>query len=519
MKRRTFIASTALVIASLAAGAAVAQEDNRRDLRIAVQKNPETQEPVDQASNAAFRNNPSIHETLLKLDLNDYTVRPNLAISWKWIDDTTLEIKLRKGVIFHDSREMTADDVAFSFGPERLTDPKAPGYPTYLTSFSSLDHVDVVDPETVRFVTKFKDPVLLQRLANYSAVVISKDAWVKMGGDWVKWKQKPIGAGPYKVIESIANDHVTLAAHDLYFGGKPNAKTVTFKVVPEVSSRIAGLLAGDYDIVTDLPPDQLDVVNKSNEAKIVGGPVPNNRILFYDKNNPVLKDPRVRQALSLAIDRQAIVDSIWDGKTVVPNGAQFKEFGPIYLKDRPKPEYNPEKAQQLLKDAGYNGEQITIRSQNNYYTAENPVSEAIVAMWQAVGINAKLEFVEAGKLFENTNARATGNWSSTAIVSDPYVSVYALSFAKTATMGTQKIWENPEFDALGAKLEQAIDPADRAKIFSDMLDIIELKDPGITVLHQNAVFYGISNKLKWEPKQTFAMDLGAQSLSFANTTK
>ncbi|MGV1963651.1 ABC transporter substrate-binding protein [Agrobacterium sp. 22-222-1] len=518
MKRRTFIGTAAAIAVSVSSGIAFAQEDTRPDLRIAVQKNPETQEPVDTASNVAFRNNPSIHETLLKLDLNgDYTVQPNLAISWKWIDDKTLELKLRKDVIFHDGREMAADDVAFSFGPERLTDTKAPGYPSYLTNFSSLDHVEVVDPETVRFVTKFKDPILLQRLAAYPAVVISKDAWVKMGGDWVKWKQKPVGAGPYKVVESVANDHVALAANDRYFGGKPNAKTVTFKVVPEVSSRIAGLLAGDYDIVTDLPPDQLDVVNKSDNAKIVGGPVPNNRILFYDKNNPALKDPRVRQALSLAIDRQAIVDSIWDGKTVVPNGAQFKEFGPVYLKDRPKPEYNPEKALQLLKDAGYKGEQITIRSQNNYYTAENPVSEAIVAMWQAVGINAKLEFVEAGKLFDNANGRAAGNWSSTAVISDPYVSIYALSFAKTATMGTQKIWINDDFDALGAKLEQAVAPADRAKIFSDMLDIIELKDPGITVLHQNAVFYGISNKVKWEPKQSFAMDLGPQSLSFGNT--
>lgn len=197
MKIRTFIGMAALIAISLSGGIVAAQEDNRPELRIAVQKNPETQEPVDAASNVAFRNNPSIHETLLKLDLDGhFSVQPNLATSWRWIDDKTLEVKLRKGVIFHDGREMTAEDVAFSFGPERLTDPKAPGYPTYLTSFSSLAHVDVVDPDTVRFVTKFKDPILLQRLASYAAVVISKDAWIKMGGDWAKWKQKPVAPGP-----------------------------------------------------------------------------------------------------------------------------------------------------------------------------------------------------------------------------------------------------------------------------------------------------------------------------------
>ncbi|MEQ9914270.1 ABC transporter substrate-binding protein [Pectobacterium polaris] len=520
MKRTSFIGAVVLFAVFLSGGIAFAQEDTRPELRIAVQKNPETQEPVDAASNVAFRNNPSIHETLLKLDIDgDFSVQPNLATAWKWIDDKTLAVTLRKGVIFHDGREMTAEDVAFSFGPERLTDPKAPGYPTYLTNFSSLDHVEVVDPNTVRFVTKFKDPILLQRLASYAAVVISKDAWMKMGGDWAKWKQKPVGAGPYKVLESVANDHVTLVAHDRYFGGKPNAKLVIFRMVPEVSSRIAGLIAGDYDIATDLPPDQLEMVNQSGNAKIVGGPVPNNRILFFDKYNPALKDPRVRQALILAIDRQAIVDSIWNGRTVVPNGEQFKVFGPIYLKDRPKYEYNPDKARQLLKEAGYHGEPIALRSQNNYYTAENSVSEAVVAMWQEVGVNARMEFVESGKLFENTSSRAVGNWSSTAAIPDPYVSVYAMGFAKTAALGTQKIWVNDEFDQLGAKLEPTVAPADRARIFSEMLDIIEWKDPGITVLYQNAVFYGVSNKVKWKPKPVFAMDLGPQNLSFVNAAK
>jgi peptide/nickel transport system substrate-binding protein len=519
MKRRTFLGSTAACVAVTFAGGGVAsaEEDNRPELRIAVQKNPETQEPVDQASNVAFRNNPTIHETLLKLNLDgDFSVQPNLATSWSWLDDKTLELKLRKGVIFHDGREMTAEDVAFSFGPERLTDPKAPGYPAYLTNFATIDHAEMIDPQTVRFVTKFKDPILLQRLASYPAVVISKDAWIKMGGDWTKWKQKPVGAGPYKVIESVTNDHVTLAAHDQYFGGKPSAKRVIFKMVPEVSSRIAGLIAGDYDIATDLPPDQLDVVNKSGNAKIVGGPVPNHRILFFDKNNAVLRDARVRQALILAIDRQAIVDSIWEGKTVVPNGLQFKQYGPVYLKDRPAYEFNPDKAQQLLKDAGYKGEEITIRSQNNYYTAENQVTEAVVAMWQAVGVNARMALVEPGKLFDDPSTRQTGNWSSTASIPDPAVSFYASAYAKTAQMGNLKIWENPDFDALGAKLDRAVDPKDRAKIFSDMLDIIEVNDPGVTVLHQNAVFYGISKKVKWEPKQTFAMDLGPGALSFAN---
>lgn len=514
---RKFLFGVAFCFAAgLTGGVAVAQEDNRPELNIAVQRNPDTQEPVDVANNIAFRNNYSIHETLLKLDLQgDFSAQPNLATSWQWIDDKTLELKLRKGVIFHDGREMTAEDVAFSFGRERLMGEEAPGYPAYLTNFSSIDHVEAVDPKTVRFVTKFRDPILLQRLASYAAVVISKDAWIKNGGDWASWKQKPVGAGPYKVEASIINDRVVLVAHDQYWRAKPAANRVTFRVVPEVSSRIAGLIAGDYDIATDLPPDQLDVVNQAEGYKIVGGPVPNNRILFFDKYNPVTQDPRIRQAMILAIDRQKVVETIWENKTVVPNGLQFKQYGPVYLKDRPDYTYDPDKAKQLLKEAGYKGGEVSVRS-NNYYTAENTVSQAVVAMWQAVGLNAKLEFVGPAKLFD-TEGRVAGNWSSTAMIPDPYVSFYA-EFGKSGLLTKFNVWSNAEFDELGEKLEMAVDPKERAQIFSEMLDIIEWKDPGVTVLHQNAVFYGISKKVNWEPLPAFSMDLGPGSLSFNGAT-
>lgn len=488
--------------------------DSRPELRIAVQLNPVSQETVDAASNVAFRNNYSIHETVLALDMRgDFSVKPNLGTSWTWISPTVLEMKLRPGVIFHDGREMTAEDVAFSFGPERLLNKDAPGYPTYRTSFTSLDHVEVVDPLTVRFVTKFQDPIFLQRLACYAASVISKDAWQKNGGNWTTWRQKPVGAGPYKVESYTANESVVLVSHDQALRGKPAAKRVTLRIVPEVSSRIAGLLAGDYDIVTDLPPDQLSSVSDSPGHAIVGGPVPNHRILFFDKTNPALKDPRVRQALILAIDRQAIVDTIWNGRTRVPNGLQFELYGPVYLKDYPAYKYDPDQAMQLLKDAGYNGEEIEVRSQNNYYAAENPVTQAVVAMWQAVGVNAKMKFVEGGKLFEGTSSRATGNWSSTAQIPDPFISFYT-QFGAAGSLNSFKIWQNADFDALGAKMETAVDPADRAKIFRDMLHLAEWEDPAETVLHQNAVFFGIRNGIKWQPLPAFQMDLGAGSLSF-----
>lgn len=481
-------------------------------LRIAVQQNPETQEPVDISSNVAFRNNASIHENLVKLDQYN-KLQSNLATKWQWVNPTTLEITLRENVKFSNDEPLTAQDVAFSFGPERLTAKTAPGYGAYLANFSSLDHVEVVGPHTVRFITKYPDPVFVERLTSYAAAIISKKGWESDGGDWAKWKQKPVGAGPYKVFDYVANDHVTLIPNPYYFKGKPPADKIIFKVVPEVSARIAGLLAGDYDIATDLPPDQLTSVDKQPGFSVVGGPVPNIRILYFDKNAEVTRDPRVRQALILAIDRQAIVDTIWGGRTVVPNGLQFKQYGQLYDASRPAYKYDPVRAKALLKAAGYHGQEVTIRLRSGYYTAVNQVSDAIVSMWQAIGVNARMQFVDGSQLGDKPAGRVTGNWSSTLMIPEPYVTFFA-NYGDSGQLAKNKIWSNDEFYKLGHLLEKESDMTKRAHLFSRMLDIIEWEDPGVTVLHQNAVFYGISKHIGWQPADSFAMDFAPGHLSF-----
>lgn len=504
-----------LFAALIGAASFAASAADRPALRIAVQANSAGQEPVAEVSNPSMRNHFPIHETLVKPDIyGDFSLRPNLATSWEWISPTVLELKLRTDVVFHDGRTMTADDVVFSFGPERMTADGAPGNWVSKSYYSPIASVEAVNPSTVRFNLKAPDPIFLQRLSFIAAAIVSKGGWQDAGGNWENWAQKPIGAGPYKVQSYQAGDNVVLAAHDRYFGGKPNAETVTLKVVPEVSSRIAGLLAGDYDIVSDIPPDQLPAIEGRKGFSVVGGPIPNHRILFFDKNNPATKDPRIRQALIVSIDRQAIVDSIWGGRTVVPNGVQFASYGPLYAADRAAYKYDPKLARQLLKDAGYKGQQIELRSNNNYYTAEIPVSQAIVAMWQSVGINAKLSFIETGAgLFAESPNRVAGNWSSSALITDPYLGFWA-QLRGTGTLGTRGIWASEAFDALGAQLDTASDPQARKTIYQRMMDIVEWEDPGVTVLHQNAVFFGKRDGVKWKPATAFYLDIGPQQLSF-----
>ncbi|QQR38080.1 ABC transporter substrate-binding protein [Devosia rhizoryzae] len=498
-----------VAVVALMAGATLAQD--RPTLRIAVQSNPPTAEVIDAESNVGYRSNYSIHDTLIQFNYaGDMSLQPHLATSWEWIDPTTLEVKLREGVIFHDGREMTSEDVVFSFGPERLTGEEAPGKPMVRRYWVSLEGVEAVDKYTVRFTTTYEDPIFLQRLTAWTSQIISKQAYLE-AESYDAWRIKPVGAGPFKVDHITPNDETVFVAHDQYWGGKPNAEKVIFTVVPEVSSRVAGLLAGDYDIATDLPPDQLDAVEAGDGVSVVGGPVNNNRIIFFDKTNPVLENPLVRQAISVAIDRQLIVDTIWGGRTQVPNGLQYDFFGDMYLEDFPAYEYNPEKAKQLLAEAGYDGTEISFRSNNNYYTAELATSQALVAMWQAVGLNVVLEVGVDN--FTREDGRAFGNWSNSALLPDPLFSLWS-QHGPASVQASLGIWSNDEFYALGEKLERSTALEDRRDAFRAMLDINEWTDPGVLTLHQNAVFYGISDEVDWNPYVFLYMDLGPDRLKF-----
>ena len=368
----------------------------------------------------------------------------------------------------------------------------------------------------VRFTTKFEDPIFEQRLTAWTAQIISKAAYLKARPTTTRGGSSPSAPGPFKVERITPNDSIVLVAHDGYWGGKPNAKSVVFKVVPEVASRIAGLLAGDYDIASDLPPDQLEVIekNKPKGVSVIGGPVNNHRVIWFDKTHPVLKDPRVRQAMIISIDRAAIVDAIWNGRTKLSNGLQYDFFGKMYLKDYPAYRYDPEAAKKLLADAKYNGEEITFRAFNNYYTAELPTAQAMISMWKAVGLNVRLVMVEpGGGLFAPGNGRAAGDWSNSALLPDPLFSLWS-QHGPASVQKAQGAWENEEFYKLGEKLERSTKLEDRRAAFKAMLDINEWTDPGISTLHQNAVFYGIRNNVDWKPYVFLYMDLAPSRLKF-----
>ena len=506
---------TCALFGALAIGGSAGWADERPDLTVAVTLNPPRLDPMAENSNVNARVMKNVLETLIRTDSqNDGALVPGLAESWSRIDGRTVEFKIRPGVTCHNGEDFDASDVAFSLGPTRFMGEDAPGWAIAQQFLGGLEAVDVKDSHTVQIRFKDRDPLIELRFANWMTEMVCEDAY-EAAGSWESWVQSPVGTGPYKIGEVVHGDYIRLDANDAYWGGAVPASSVTFKIVPEMASRIAGLTTGEYDFITELTVDQFPVLDANDELTIAGGPLRNIRVIIYDEQNPQLQDVRIRQALSLAIDRDLIVDAMFGGRVTVPNGLQMKIFGDLYIADFEGTGYDPEKAKALLKEAGYNGEGISYRYLQDYYTGEVDTAQILAEMWRQVGLNIKLELVENwGQIEDVAEGRGIFNWSNSAEYPDPLGQIYRL-YGPNGWFQVNGTYESAEFNALGEALQVGETP-ERIEAMRGMLEIYERTDPPGTYLHTLPMFYGVRNNINWVPTDTGFMDFSANSLSFSN---
>ncbi|MDO9526660.1 MAG: ABC transporter substrate-binding protein [Gemmobacter sp.] len=518
---------------------AIAQAD-RPSITIAVQKivNSNTLDVLREQSNVGERVFfGSIWESLIGRNLRgQLEAQPMLATEWRRIDDQTVELKLREGVKFHNGDEMTAEDVVFTFSRERMfgdTEPKnrstikafeviptpragkelPPEVPAVARrAWPDLARVDIVDKYTVRFVNATPDVTLEGRLLRFGSDIMSRRGWEE-SASYLDWARKPVTTGPYKVEMFIPDTELMLVSHDDYWGGLPPLKSIRFIEVPEVASRINGLLSGEYQFACDIPPDLIGEIESNSDFEVQGGTILNHRLTVFDKNHAQLADPRVRRAMTHSIDRQAIVDSLWAGRTVVPAGLQWPYYDDMFHADWTVPEFNPELAANLLKEAGYKGDVIPYRLLNNYYTNQNATAQVLVEMWKAVGLNVQIESKENwAQIMERGDTRAVRDWSNSAPFNDPVSSIVN----QHGPNGQQQQigeWANAEMNELCLFLETSLDRAARRKAFGRMLQICEREDPAYTVLHQNATFTAKPKSIQWKAAPAFAMDFGPGNFS------
>lgn len=517
---------------------AIVRADQRRSITVAVQKitNNNTLDIWNEQSNVGERVFfPNLWEGLILRDwMGNQGPLPGLATEWKRLDDKTIELKLRQGVKFHNGDELTADDVVFSFSNDRLfagTEPVG-GKTLYAEDFKpqtakelpaaipgiarrlwpALRGVEAVDKYTVRFHNATPDVTLEGRLYAFGSQIASKRAWDE-AKSYTDWARKPVTTGPYKVADYKPDVELVLEAHDDYWGGRPPLQQIRFVEVPEVASRVNGLISGQYDFACDLPPDQIGNVANTPGLEVQSSTIWNHRTTIFNTQNEILRDPLVRRAMTHSVDRQAIVDALWAGQTVIPAGLQFESYrsSNMFIEDWQPPKFDPELARDLLKQAGYKGDPIPYRLLNNYYTNQTTTAQVLVEMWKQVGLNVEITMKENwAQIHDPEGLKGVRDWSASNNINDP-ITPMVVQFGPNGEVQQKKDWSNAEINQLSVIMETSTDHDQRKKAFKRMLEICEREDPVYNILHQNAVFTGMKKELKWKAAPAFAMDFRASN--------
>ncbi|NSZ66141.1 ABC transporter substrate-binding protein (plasmid) [Agrobacterium tumefaciens] len=326
-----------------------------------------------------------IYDTLIYRDTQTFELKPLLATDWKWLDEKTLELHLRKGVTFHNGDAFTAKDVAYSF--TFAADPKNKVFDRITSSW--VDKVEVIDDYTVRFHASKVTPLALQ----YIVQVPMMPAAFRENVGLQAFSEQPVGTGPYKVTGKRGSD-ITFERFDNYFDGgpktKPGIKTLVYRTIPDVNTQVAELARGGVDWAWYVPTDQAKRLEVMPTVKVVNSPTFRIGFLTLDAAGLALPggpltELKVRQAINHAIDRHAIAKTLIGGSAeTIRTACNPSQFGcEQNVKDYA---YDPTKAKQLLSEAGRgDGFDIDI-----YAFRSRPVAEAIVGYLGAVGIRANL---------------------------------------------------------------------------------------------------------------------------------
>ncbi|HNQ98470.1 MAG TPA: ABC transporter substrate-binding protein [Trueperaceae bacterium] len=477
-----------------------------RDLHIAVAGIDANLEPGIATSNTGMQIVPNLFETLIEMDMQDNSVlKPKLATSWHRVDDLTLELTLREGVTFHNGDPFGAEDVKFSF--ERFMNPDYRGSLSR-SLFATITAVDIVDDHTVRISTAQPDPILEYRLASlWGAWIVPAKHYQAVGAD--AFGIEPVGTGFYRLSDRQP-DRIELTAFAGYWGARPAAERVVYRIIPEVSTRVAALIAGEVDIVAALPADQYASVERNADLRVERTLINNIHMLVYNTWDSPITDPKLRQALNLGIDRQLIVDALWHGDAEVPRSHQFAAYGPLFNAERQVQPYDPDRARQLIAESGYDGSPVYYLARHTGYVNELPVAEIIVQMWQDLGIDAHVSVVDPSQL--DLNTASVGTWSNTMRFPDPAGGLWLL-WNETGTQQIRGWTPRNGFNEVGHELEIAQGIQERFELSQRLLDLWEEEAPG-TVLWFPSEAFGVSNTVVWKPNALQTIDLRAELLSF-----
>lgn len=489
-------------------------------LTVALQSAPLTLDPAD------YRDR--VTETVIRNMFDGLNTRNNLstvfdelATNYTWKDNQTLEVTLRQGVKFQNGDEMTANDVVFTF--ERIITANAIDYPNPHTAarkglIAPLDSIEKTGDYTVvmHFSTPF--PIAMQMLVHQQ--ILPKAYFQKVGTQG--FIAAPIGTGPFQFVSADPGyTQVVMKRYAGYWGGSPDlppvgtacVDTAVFRVIPEASSRVAALLAGEVDIIQAVPADLVSTLEQVPGIQVKTAP--GSDIYWMDLNvkQAPFDDVRVRQALNYAIDKDLIISSIYGGKAVAMPGA-LSPYNNFVDKDLQPYPYDTAKAKALLTAAGWtdsNGDGIldkngktlsfTIDTESDY----RDISEAVANQLRAIGIDASVRIWDYGVVSKLALAGQRmaflDTWGDSAFDPVGYMEAKWHSFVANTTYGRGNFsgYNNPQVDKDIEQGASTVDTATRQTLYNDAQKLIYDEAPDVFLVLPQVVEAASAKVQNWTP--------------------
>ncbi len=379
-------ASLAAAFVILLAGAVSAQQ-----VTIALGSEPTTLDPQLREDGGERAVNDNIYETLMDRTPDGKLVTGLAAAPPELLDPRTWEVKLRPGIKFHNGEPFNADAVVYSI--KRIIDPKFNS--EQISFFETIKDAEKVDDLTVRITTNGPDPILLSRLYWMKMVppVFSQDP---------KFAENPVGTGPYKFVHWNRGQDIVLTANKDYWGPAPRIKAVKYRFVEEPGTRLAGLKAGEFDVITNLLPEFTQQVPQA--IHILGLEHP---IIILNADGGPTKDVRVRQALNYAVDKDALSEGLFEGFAQIAQGQLLSPSFFGFNKNVHAYPYDPEKAKSLLKEAGAQGATVELIGTAGRWLKDRELVEAVAAFWDSVGLKTKVRIFEFNEYLNRLFDRKT----------------------------------------------------------------------------------------------------------------
>jgi len=420
----------------------------------------------------------------------DNEVEPALAESWEISDDgTEYTFKLRQDVKFHNGEPFNADAVVFSW--ERAKDA---GF-EYSDQWQEASAVEKIDDYTVKITTPEPNALFMSILFDAWAMV-PPGYFAEVGQEG--FDEHPIGTGPFKFVEWAKGDHITLEANEEYWRGAPKIKTLSFRPIPESSTRVAAIQTGEVDIVTRLTSEEAQSLMGAEDVKIIS--YPQTRIWYIAFNNLTTgvgqptEDARVRQAMNYAVDVDTIIDALFDGFAKPATG--YVATGELGYGAVEAFGYDPELAKSLLAEAGYpDGFEMDMACPAGAYTNFEEVCEAVVGYLGEVGITVNLEIMESGQYWD-----LEANKELPPLFGDSWSALGGEAFRRLtgALKGwdaAYSSWEDEEIISMLNEIKATVD-RDARKALYEELQVYMKENPPFIYLYEPIAFEAINTRVQ-----------------------